>query len=394
MSDTSGTSYGNTSDPTTARLTRDTDADREAGTSARRTPNRLLWADCAKGLSIIGVCYMHVVTGVPGGTSTAWNWFNDFMDPIRMPLFFVISGLFAHRVIERTLGDLWYRRLWFLLVPYLVFTPVQAAIRLDMADDLSWTSLARAIVLGDPGIWFLYVLMVFNILACLLRRVPPFWAVALSFVPALVVAAAGWTAYPELTHITQYAPAFFLGLHFRRVFFRIAAGAGRPAVVATAVLVFVGWEWVYSSVADIVRPDGWSTGEASVMSLLALVRIVTAVPVGLLVATWISRTPGLSGVIAAIGRNTLPVYVSHHAALHLVSDVVVPSLVASDPEVWGFLDDMNVLIVTGLLTCVVSGFIFYLVGRTPVLGWVLHPPALPRRSTGKDRGAAPVAARV
>jgi uncharacterized membrane protein YcfT len=388
VSDTSRTPAVDTRD------TRDPVSPRAAGSSVSGAANRLLWADCAKGLSIIGVCYMHVVTGVPGGTSTAWNWFNEFMDPIRMPLFFVISGLFAHRVIERTLGDLWYRRLWFLLVPYLVFTPVQAAIRLNMADDLSWASLARAILLGDPGIWFLYVLMIFNILACVLRRVPPVGAVALSFLPALVVAAVGWTSYPEITHITQYAPAFFLGLHFRHLFFRIAAHAGNLAVIAASVVVFAGWEWVYSLAADYVRPDGWSTGEASVMSLLALVRIITAVPVGILVATWISRTPGLSTVIAAIGRNTLPIYVSHHAALHIVTNRVVPALIDSDPVVWGFLGGMNAMIITGLLTCVVTGFVFYLVGRTPVLKWVLHPPALPRRTKTGDREDNRVSVRV
>jgi uncharacterized membrane protein YcfT len=394
VSTTSGSSNGNPSATTATRATPAATAAGDAATLARRAPNRLLWADCAKGLSIIAVCYMHVVTGIPGAPETAWGWFNDFMDPIRMPLFFVISGLFAHRVVERTLGDLWYRRLWFLLVPYLVFTPVQAAIRLDMADDLGWASLGRAILLGDPGIWFLYVLMVFNILACLLRRVPPVWAVALSFVPALVVAAVGWTGYPELTHITQYAPAFFLGLHFRQLFFRIAEYAARPAVVAAVVVAFAGWEWIYSTIADVVRPDGWSTGEAAVMNLLALVRIVTAVPMGILVATWISRTPRLSGAVAAVGRNTLPIYVSHHAVLHLVSAVAIPSLVLSDPVVWGFLEDTNVRVFVGLVTCVVTGFVFYLIGRTPVLKWVLHPPALPRRSTDRGREVTPVAARV
>ncbi|MGP9725274.1 acyltransferase family protein, partial [Corynebacterium sp. AOP40-9SA-29] len=277
MSDRSGTP-----ETTTAATTATT-----AAAAPRPAGGRLLWADCAKGLSIIGVCYMHVVTGTPGATDTAWNWFNEFMDPIRMPLFFVISGLFAHRVIERTLGDLWYRRLWFLLVPYLVFTPIQAAIRLDMANDLSWTSLGRAILLGDPGIWFLYVLMVFNIMACLLRHLPPVWSVLVSFVPALVVAAAGLSSIPEITHITLYAPAFFVGLHFRHLFLRLAAHASNPAVIATVFVVFLGWEWVYSAVADYVRPDGWSTGEASLMGLLAMVRIFTAVPAGVLVATWL-----------------------------------------------------------------------------------------------------------
>ncbi|MDN5582358.1 MULTISPECIES: acyltransferase family protein [unclassified Corynebacterium] len=380
MSDRSGTP-----ETTTAATA---DAAAAADTAPRPAGGRLLWADCAKGLSIIGVCYMHVVTGVPGATDTAWNWFNGFMDPIRMPLFFVISGLFAHRVIERTLGDLWYRRLWFLLVPYLVFTPVQAAIRLDMADDLSWTSLGRAILLGDPGIWFLYVLMIFNILACLLRHLPPVWSVAVSFIPALVVAAAGLSSIPEITHITQYAPAFFVGLHFRQLFLRLAAHAGNLAVIATVFVVFLGWEWIFSAVADHVRPGGWSTGEASLMGLLAMVRIFTAVPAGILVATWLSRTPVVAGVLSAIGRNTLPIYVSHHAALHLVMAVVVPSLLANDPETWGFLAGTNAMVYTGLLTCAVAGFVFYLVGRTPVLKWVLHPPALPRRTSRRTREAA------
>lgn len=342
--------------------------------------DRLLWADCAKGLSIIGVCYMHVVTGVPGGTASAWNWFNEFMDPIRMPLFFLVSGLFAHRVVERTLGDLWYRRLWFLLVPYLVFTPLQAAIRLDMAGDLSWGTLLRSILLGDPGIWFLYALMVFNILACLLRRVPPWAAVALSLVPALVVAAAGWSSYPEITHISEYAPAFFLGLHYRQLFFRLSEGALRLRVVAAVAVVFVGWEWIYGVVNDYLGADGWTTGDSSVMSLMTLVRTVTAVPVGILVATWIARTPGLSRMISGIGRNTLPIYVSHHAALHFMTTAWLPALIDSDPETWGFLDGMNARILVGLLTCTVTGFVFYLAGRTPVLKWVLHPPALPRRT--------------
>ncbi|MGP5298855.1 acyltransferase family protein, partial [Corynebacterium variabile] len=269
-----------------------TDSQQAAGSSGEPTrapaANRLLWADCAKGLSIIAVCYMHVVTGVPGGQDSGWHWFNDVMDPIRMPMFFLISGLFAHRVIERTLGDLWYRRLWFLLVPYLVFTPVQAAIRIDMVEDVTWQNLGRAILFGDPGIWFLYALMVFNIAACLLRRVPPLVAVGLSAIPAVCIVAAGLTQYNEITHITAYMPAFFLGLHFRVVFFRLAARATDWRVILGAVAAYVGWEWVMDLLVDHVNPDGWTTAEAGLINLTGMVRILTAVPAGIIVAVWIS----------------------------------------------------------------------------------------------------------
>ncbi|MDN6478284.1 acyltransferase family protein [Corynebacterium variabile] len=358
------------------------DSQQAAGFSGEPTrapaANRLLWADCAKGLSIIAVCYMHVVTGVPGGQGSGWHWFNDVMDPIRMPMFFLISGLFAHRVIERTLGDLWYRRLWFLLVPYLVFTPVQAAIRIDMVEDVTWQNLGRAILFGDPGIWFLYALMVFNIAACLLRRVPPLGAVGLSVVPAVCIVAAGLTRYNEITHITAYMPAFFLGLHFRAVFFRLAARATDWRVILGAVAAYVGWEWVMDLLVDHVNPDGWTTAEAGLINLTGMVRILTAVPAGIIVAVWISRIPLISGIFVGIGRHTLPIYVSHHAALYLFNEEFLRRLVESNPERWEFLTGMNVRIFTGFAVCAVAGWIFYRIGRLPVIGWILYPPALPR----------------
>ena len=82
---------------------------------------------------------MHVVTGVPGGMETPWFWVSTVLDPLRMPLFFLISGMFAHRIISWNVETLWFRRLWFLLIPYLVYSPVQAVTRLYIEDSLSLT---------------------------------------------------------------------------------------------------------------------------------------------------------------------------------------------------------------------------------------------------------------
>lgn len=338
-----------------------------------------MWADCAKGLSIIAVCYMHVITGVPGGKDSPWQWFSLAMDPIRMPMFFLISGLFAHRVISRTLQDLWYRRLWFLLVPYLVFTPVQAAIRISMTDEVTWRSVGRAVLIGDPGIWFLYALMVFNVMACLLRRLPPWAALLVSVVPALLVAAAGLADHSEITHLTAYLPAFFLGLHFRQVFFRLSERAADWRVIVGALGAFVLGEYALGVLTEFVDPDGWSAGEASLMHLAGLGRIFTAVPLGILLATWLTKIPVLSTSLAAIGRHTLPVYVSHHAALHVLYAIIIPGLLDRDPGRFEFLNGMDVRILLGFATCAVVGYFFYRLGKVPVLGWCLYPPPLPHR---------------
>ncbi|MGP5622375.1 acyltransferase family protein [Candidatus Corynebacterium faecigallinarum] len=341
--------------------------------------DRLLWADCAKGMSIIAVCYMHVVTGVPGASETAWSWLNDVMDPVRMPMFFLVSGLFAHRVIERTLGDLWYRRLWFLLVPYLVFTPFVSATRLVIDDNFSVPTLLRTIIVGDPGVWFLYVLMVFNILACLTRRLPPLAAVALSVIPAFVVALTGMAGYNEITHITQYLPAFFLGLHFRAVFMRLATLAKDVRVIVAVAVLYIGWEWLHGTVADHLALGGWTASDDSVMSLMDLVRTVTAVPLAIVVAVWISWIPGIRRVFAAIGRNTLPIYVSHQIFLYLVNVRLLPWLAQYDPDTFGVVMELHQQVVLGLLTCALSGYVFYLLGKVPFIRWILYPPPLPRR---------------
>lgn len=341
---------------------------------------RVNWADSAKGLSIIGVCLMHVVTGVNGGTSTAWGLFSTLLDPLRMPLFFLVSGLFAHRVISRTLGDLWYRRLWFLLIPYLVYTPVQAAIRLDLMGELTLANLIKAILMGDPGLWFLYALMLYNIGAVLLRHQPPWVALLMSTVPLFIGCMTGMVMEQGFRQAMMYAPIFFLGLHYRHLFFALSTKAFKVKVVLIALAVFTAWELVYRGL-KMFYFEGWDATIAAESSALSLVRTFTAVPLGIIIAVWISRTPVLSTFVNFVGRNTLPIYVSHHAALALTYTVIVPWLMAQSPEMAQAIDNPHVKILMGLATCVISGAVFYYVGKTPIIKWTLFPPALPRRGS-------------
>ena len=66
-------------------------------------PSRLGWIDFSKGICIIGVVTlyaaqkMHDELGVTG-----WlQYWVDFARPFRMPDFFLLSGLFLARVIDR-----------------------------------------------------------------------------------------------------------------------------------------------------------------------------------------------------------------------------------------------------------------------------------------------------
>lgn len=356
--------------------TRRPSSQRQPATAAS---GRVNWADCAKGLSIIGVCLMHVVTGAPGGTDTAWGPISSFLDPVRMPLFFLVSGLFAHRVITRNLEDLWYRRLWFLLVPYLIFTPFQAASRFYIYDELTWQNVVRAVIVGDPGLWFLYTLMVYNIAAVVLRRQPPWLAVTLSFVPALVAAMSGLMVHQSVHQAFMYGPIFFIGLHYRWVFFQLARRAFHLPTIAWALLLFAGWEAVYRGMQAFYF-DGWDEAVAGQQAVLALVRTVTAAPMGVIIAVWLSRIPVVEKMIGFVGRHTLPVYVSHHATLTFFDFYVYPRLWESHPAWRHLIDDPNTRIIWGLLICIAVGGLFYGISKIPVLKWCLYPPPLRRRT--------------
>lgn len=341
---------------------------------------RVAWADSAKGLSILGVGFMHIVTGAPHGEQTTWATVSSILDPLRMPLFFLVSGLFAHRVITRNLEDLWFRRLWFLLIPYLIYTPIQAGMRLYIMDALNITNLIQAIFLGDPGLWFLYTLMVYNIAAVLLRRQPPYLAFLMSLLPALVASMSGMMMYQSVYQALLYAPVFFLGLHYREFFFGLSRRAFHLPTVAGVLALFVVWELVYRG-AETYYFEGWDETVSGQQSVLGLVRTMTAVPMGVILAVWISRTPVISRVFNFVGRNTLPIYVSHHAVLMTFDLFLYPYLWGEYPELRGFIDDANTRILCGIVIFILTSAIFYGVSKTPILKWTLYPPPLTRRRT-------------
>lgn len=86
---------------------------------------RLMWPDVAKGISILGVVLLHIGIGVPEGESTWLYQVNTWLDPLRMPLFFVVSGYFSTKILNYTLRDVLIKRVWFFFVPYLLWVSIE-----------------------------------------------------------------------------------------------------------------------------------------------------------------------------------------------------------------------------------------------------------------------------
>ncbi|UDL75151.1 acyltransferase family protein [Corynebacterium uberis] len=77
-----------------------------APTAASPASPRLAWPDVAKGVSILGVVVLHVSLVVPYGTDSFIAQVNHLLDPLRMPLFFLVSGMFSTKILRYSLWDL------------------------------------------------------------------------------------------------------------------------------------------------------------------------------------------------------------------------------------------------------------------------------------------------
>ena len=86
---------------------------------------RMAWPDVARGVSILGVMTLHATLEVPGGLDTPIAKVNEFIATLRMPLFFHGGRFFLRKNFQVFLLGIIPETLWFLLVPYLFWAPVE-----------------------------------------------------------------------------------------------------------------------------------------------------------------------------------------------------------------------------------------------------------------------------
>lgn len=282
--------------------------------------HRLAWADAAKGVCIVLVVLHHLVTKqfdllAPDGTvvEASWQWFTDALKPVRMPLFFVISGMFAARAIHRPWRDVASRRVGTPYYLYAVWLTIHAFVfafltELPMNRSRSVSEWAGDLVLASTGLWYLYALAAYFVLAKALlpidtRVVLGLAAVASASASLLPIEAANRES------LLQHFVFFVAGVHFPAMLRGIAAES-RPRVTGLLVVA-----------SALLGVAAWAMGLPRSAATLAIA--VVAVPLAIrLVASACNRrwfeTPAVK-----LGRHTLPIYVLHVPVLAVVHAVVV-----------------------------------------------------------------------
>lgn len=278
---------------------------------------RVGWPDVAKGVCIILVVLWHVVTKHAieiegaGPVTEAWATLNAQLLPLRMPLFFLLSGMFAGRVVNAPAGTPWRRRAGRLAGVYVTWVVIQTFV-LALTPDFdtaraenAWQLLAQ-LTISPTNLWYLLALAVYLLVARLVRHVPTAVVLPVAFVIAAIAAAGVIPDLGNLWQLVQNLFFFLAGLRLRAVVERFAAGASplRMLMLGGAYVAAVG-------VVGVLGMRQWP----GVWSLLAVV----AVAFGVVACATIDRHVGvIAGPLRWVGQRTLPIYVIHMIPLALI----------------------------------------------------------------------------
>jgi uncharacterized membrane protein YcfT len=202
--------------------------------------SRIDWVDYAKGFCIIMVVMMHSTLGVEQAAGRE-GWMHAavaFARPFRMPDFFLISGLFLARVIDRDWRDYLDRKVLHFVYFYVLWVTIQFAFKAPMfAADLGWRgvglSYLEAFIEPFGTLWFIYLLPIFFVVVKLTRSLP--WLAIWLIGAAIEIAHidTGWTVIDEFAHRFVY---FYSGYIFAAHIFAFAARVQHKPMYALGAL--------------------------------------------------------------------------------------------------------------------------------------------------------------
>lgn len=265
---------------------------------------RLDWVDAGKGLAITLVAMYHSASWLLGAgfEIDGWRQVNEALSSLRMPLFFMLAGLFAAKWLTASWSALWRSKLSLFVWVFLVWEVIGSAVFLlgltMKGHPINLLGTVRDLVVSPIAprfeLWFIWALAIFFVVAKLIRRID--WRVQLALAGVCSAAAlSGWeTANIGWSGSIKYFFFFLAGLYLKDAVFRLS----RARVGGLLITLMIGWVAVSAVVA--VFGLRWVPG-------LYFVNCVLGVVTGVTVSRWLARIPRL----VSIGSNTLPVYLTH-----------------------------------------------------------------------------------
>ncbi len=283
--------------------------------------SRMDWIDVAKGMSILLVVYLHahLFLKESGLSNTVYGTISWAFNPVRMPLFFAMSGLLAVSALQTDWRTLSARKLWYFLYLFTLWHCLHVVLFkyalwhpfADFSDPLIW-EMALGLVRPSTSIWFIWALIFYFAFARALRHAPVL-AAALSVAAGLLgetdlLAEAG-ASYAQ-QNLFKFLPFFVL-----------------PALFGQAVIGWVSVRPLQFIVAGVALAGGLKLVPDLLASrldegFLGLVRQTGGLAIGAGAAIAVARFKPAWKTFAFFGRHTLPIYLIHSLPLSVMTMLV------------------------------------------------------------------------
>lgn len=315
---------------------------------------RIEWIDYAKGIGIFLVVLGHVLRGLGASVGQGYQpellatdqWIYAF----HMPLFFLLSGLFADRAVSKPPRRFLIDRFQKILYPYFLWSALVGALRILSGQNKGTTLLQfltgfwATIYYPIDIFWFLFALFLISTLFYGLRKLKVplvLLLLAASVLYGISVIFPFWISWDPWQRVQTYSLYFVVGAMARP----LLMAKRPPQAIGVGIIgsILVLTLCVYSQV--LVTPDP--------NPVLALIGVYGCI----LLAQFLAQRQWLP-IIQQWGTASLPIYVSHtiatgttriilekglqishlyvHIALGVMAGLLLPMLLVRSLERIGF----------------------------------------------------------
>lgn len=320
-------------------------------------PSRIDWIDYVKGVTIILVAQMHISLGTMESMGVSHMWMVDIVEfarPFRVPLFFMIAGLFVSRSLQWNRAKFIDAKLFHFVYFYFLWAAIQLTVKIGLSGygnhAFSLNDILLLPIEPISTLWFIHALAIFFMVTRLLKNVPPIILMSAAVILYASPVHTGWGAIDEFADRYVFFVAGYVGAQY---FFNLAEFARE-----NALRVFAGSIGAFAMVYFFVEA-GIAT--KPLFGLLAAFGGGAATIALLSVAANHGRLKWL----AYIGQRSLYVYL----AFFLPGAVVRIGLAKT-----GFIENADLIALSATIVAVAAPLIgFKLIEKTPLAFLFVRP---------------------
>lgn len=325
---------------------------------------KALWINQIKGLCIcLVVIYHSVITFYPhldglqhplsGLLAKCWVYFNLYLAPFRMPVFFFISGYLIRRYIDevnwRTSLDkriwsiVWVLALWGVL-QWQALTHLNAWLaperELATASNAAYADSVSGFVLGmltaSTSLWYLYALVVYFTLCKLLSRwkLPMLGLLALASIAINFLPLPWWGMNSVVRNMIYYSLGAWYGAQLMTWMKGMNLRRSWLVLIASGAVSVVLW------FANVPLP-------LSLLSIVVIMKLFYSFEQRYAVHP--------NNLLNVIGSNTIAIYTTHRILIEAFSLLLIREMNAAYWPIWAELTLILVYPFVSLLVCTLVG---------------------------------------